>query len=85
MLLNTSQILTNSTPQNRYERLELARDLFQQFHPLCFWHSPRDLEITEDLIPFVANGLRANGGRPGFKLAEKLQPKASERDSAGCR
>lgn len=54
-----------SHPQNRYEGLELARELFRRFYALCFWHSPPDLEITEDLIPFVIKGLRANGGHWG--------------------
>ncbi len=62
------------TPQTPYERLDLARTLFREFQPTCFWHSPRDLEITEDRIPFVVRGLRANGGRRGFILAGKLQP-----------
>ena len=33
------------------------------------------LVITEDLIPFVVKGLRTHGGRCGFLLAEKLQPR----------
>jgi hypothetical protein len=80
----TDQTRTISTPQRRFEQLELARELFQKFHPQCFWHSPRDLEITEDLIPFVVKGLRANGGRVGFVLAGKLQPKAFEREAPEC-
>jgi len=85
MSLKTSESPTISTPQNHYERLELARELFQRFHAQCFWHSPRDLKITEDLIPFVAKGLRANGGRCGFVLAGKLQPNAYERELLECR
>jgi hypothetical protein len=85
MSLATSEVSTPSGPQAQCERLKLARELFQQFHAQCFWHSPRDLDITEDLIPFVVNGLRANGGRHGFLLAGKLQPNASERDVPECR
>ena len=71
---------TNLTPRiptspNGTARLELANQLFRQFHIRCFWHSPRDLVITEDLIPFVVKGLRTHGGRCGFLLAEKLQPR----------
>jgi hypothetical protein len=73
------------TPQTPAERLELTRDLFRRFHARCFWHSPRDLLISEDLIPFVAKGLRDNGGHLGFMLAAKLQPNASERELLGCR
>src|SRR5262249_1812061 len=75
MLSTTSQAGTTA-PRNRCERLELARDFFQEFYARCFWHSPRDLEITEELIPFVIKGLRANGGHRGFKLAGMLQPNA---------
>ena len=61
------------TPRNLHERLELANLLHREFHKRCFWHSPPDLVVTEDLIPFVVKGLRAHGGHRGFKLADKLQ------------
>jgi hypothetical protein len=80
-----SQTSTIPTPRDRGERLELARDLFRRFHAQCFWHSPRDLEISEDLIPFVVKGLRAHGGHLGLAMAEKLQPDAHERGFPGCR
>jgi hypothetical protein len=54
------------------ERLELANQLYREFHTQCFWHSPRDLVITEELLPFVVKGLRAHGGRRGFILSGKL-------------
>jgi hypothetical protein len=59
------------------DRLELANLLYREFHARCFWHSPRDLVVTEDLIPFVVKGLRTHGGRRGFLLAGKLQPKGA--------
>jgi hypothetical protein len=64
-------------PQNDAGRLELANQLFREFRTRCFWHSPRNLVITEELIPFVVKGLRTHGGRRGFLLAEKLQPKGA--------
>ena len=64
---------TTATPSNRDERLGLANQLYRAFLTRCFWHSPRDLVITEDLIPFVIKGLRAHGGRDGFILAGKLR------------
>jgi hypothetical protein len=64
---------TIPTPRNLHDRLELANLLYREFQNRCFWHSPRDLVITEDLIPFVVKGLRAYGGHRGFKLAGKLQ------------
>src|SRR5262249_9738719 len=66
---------TTATPCNLDERLELANLLYREFQNRCFWHSPRDLVITEDLIPFVVKGLRTYGGDPGFKLAGKLRPR----------
>lgn len=60
-------------PRNQGEQLELANQLYREFHARCFWHSPRDLVITEELVPFVMKGLRAHGGRRGFILAGKLQ------------
>jgi hypothetical protein len=65
---------TIPTPRNRDERLELANQLYREFRTRCFWHSPRNLLITEDLIPFVVKGLRTYGGRRGFILAGKLRP-----------
>lgn len=55
------------------EQLKLAQQLYEQFHTQCFWHAPRDLIITEELIPFVAKGLCTYGGRQGFLLAANLQ------------
>jgi hypothetical protein len=69
---------TIPTPRNLHERLELANLLYREFQNRCFWHSPRDLVITEDLIPFVVKGLRTYGGHRGFKLAAKLQVKPGD-------
>jgi hypothetical protein len=66
---------------SREGRLELARRLYREYHACCFWHSPRDLVITEELIPFVVRGLRAHGGRRGFLLSLQLQAKGQ----AECR
>jgi len=71
-------------PLPRDERLELANRLYREYHARCFWHSPRDLVITEELIPLVVNGLRAHGGRRGFILSGKLRPReATRRTSEG--
>ena len=79
-----------ATPLTRDERLVLANQLYREFHTRCFWHSPRELVITEDLIPFVVKGLRAHGGRRGFILSAKLRERAatqgvSERGRPECR
>ena len=65
---------TISSPDTLHERLESANLLYNEFQNRCFWHSPRDLVITEELIPFVMKGLRTYGGHRGFKLAAKLLP-----------
>ena len=66
-------------PQSRQASLELAKALYREFHARCFWHCPRELEITEELIPFVTQGLRTYGGHRGFALASRLGPVASRR------
>jgi hypothetical protein len=58
---------------SQHEALELGKQLYREFHGRCFWHSPRNLVITEELLPFVVKGLRTHGGRRGFMLAGKLQ------------
>jgi hypothetical protein len=78
---------TNKTPmiptaESKCTRLELANQLFREFHTRCFWHSPRTLIVTEDLIPFVAKGLRTHGGRRGFLLADKLDSSGTMCDPA---
>lgn len=60
-------------PSTGDQRLESANRLYREFHAQCFWHSPRGLVITEELVPFVAKGLRTHGGRRGFLLAAHLE------------
>lgn len=73
MPATTNPAQTIATPHNLQDRLELANRLYREFRNRCFWHSPRDLVITEELIPFVVKGLRTHGGHRGFKCAGKLQ------------
>jgi hypothetical protein len=60
-------------PLGAEQRLELANRLYREFHARCFWHSPPDLIITEDLIPLVVKGLRKHGGRRGFVLSGQIK------------
>ena len=55
------------------DRLKLAGELFKKYRVRCFWSSPDDLVITEDMIPFVVRRLRHYGGREGFLAAEPLR------------
>jgi hypothetical protein len=80
----------SATATLMHERLDLANQLYREYHTRCFWHCARDLVITEELIPFVIKGLRTHGGRRGFILSGKLQPKGeprqtSERELLECR
>jgi hypothetical protein len=74
----------------REERLELANRLYREYYARCFWHSPRDLVVTEELIPLVVKGLRQNGGWRGFILSARLLPSdppdpTLEREPLECR
>jgi hypothetical protein len=75
-------------PRDLSERLELANRLYREYHTRCFWHCPRDLEITEQLVPFVIKGLRTHGGHLGFLLASKLRgsqaPSAPGEEGTEC-
>lgn len=73
MPAETNPVQSTSAPRDLAERLELANRLYREFRTRCFWHSPPDLVITEDLLPFVIKGLRTHGGHRGFQLAAQLQ------------
>jgi hypothetical protein len=59
------------------DRVALAQQLFDKYRVRCFWYSPSDLKITEEMIPFVRKGLRAYGGREGFLESAALRPSIS--------
>jgi len=59
-------------PVSKTKRLERAQELFREFHAQCFWHLDPGLEINEDNIELVIEGLRKYGGRDGFLSAEEL-------------
>jgi hypothetical protein len=85
----TTTLLSASRPLPADERLELAKRLYREYHARCFWHSPRDLVISEDLIPLVIRGLRKHGGRRGFILAGQLRrdraaPQGTEAELPEC-
>ena len=54
------------------DRVRAAREAFREFHAQCFWYLRADLEITPAEVPMIAEGLRKNGGRAGFRLAAEL-------------
>jgi hypothetical protein len=77
MAENDSTIPTARSPLTVTERRALAQRLYQEFYTRCFWHCPRDLVITDALIPLVVEGLRKHGGRQGFILSGRLRRDAT--------
>lgn len=53
-------------------RVREARKAFRAFHAQCFWFMREDMLVTLSDIPVIVRGLRQNGGRQGYLLAEKL-------------
>ena len=82
-----NQTPTSAAPRDLADRLALANALYREYHTRCFWHCPRDLTITEELLPLVVKGLRSHGGRRGFLLAAKLLPPvpSPSREPPECR
>jgi hypothetical protein len=52
--------------------VSIAQQLYIQYRVRCFWHCKNDLVITEDLIPFVAKGLKKYGGWKGWLEGARL-------------
>jgi hypothetical protein len=40
-----------TTPHNQDERLQLANELYREFHTRCFWHSPRVWSSLRNCFP----------------------------------
>ena len=67
-----SRRLLSSEEARRMVRVREARKAFRAFHAQCFWFMRPDMKVTLEDIPEIVRGLRQNGGRQGFLLAEKL-------------
>ncbi|CAN5135857.1 hypothetical protein BH10PLA2_BH10PLA2_10960 [soil metagenome] len=80
---SANQVPSSGAQLHSVERVELANQLFREFRTQCFWHSPPDLVVTEELVPFVIKGLRKYGGRRGFLLAGELQSTKATENSTG--
>ena len=61
-----------AAPPTMPAKLALAQQAFEQFHSRCFWFMRREARITEEQIPYICERLRADGGRPGFRLAARI-------------
>ena len=54
------------------DKIELARQIYREFHARCFWFMRKDLTPTAADLPEIARGLREHGGRRGYELAARL-------------
>ena len=54
------------------EKLALATQILRDFHGQCFWYMREDMDLKPSDIEEIVRGLRQNGGRRGFLLAERL-------------
>lgn len=54
------------------DKIELARQVYQEFHARCFWFMRKDLIPTAEDLPEIVRGLRQHGGRRGYELAARL-------------
>jgi hypothetical protein len=69
--LKSRRHLSSSGARNMV-RLREARRACRKFHAQCFWYLREDMKSTREDIPEIVRGLRNNGGRQGYFLAEKL-------------
>ena len=53
-------------------RVRELRRAFREFYARCFWFMRPDAHLTLDDLSEVVRGLRANGGREGFRRAARL-------------
>lgn len=53
-------------------RVREARRAFRRFHASCFWSYRRDLTITRDDVPWVAEQLMKHGDRQAWRIAARL-------------
>lgn len=54
------------------DQRELAQQLFREFYAQCFWHWKPDLQVTDDVVPRIIDGLKRHGGRKGLLAAAQL-------------
>jgi hypothetical protein len=69
------QVLSDYAERERGRRDRAAgraQELFRSYYARCFWHYDPALEITEENLSLVIDGLRKYGGREGLQLAEEL-------------
>lgn len=53
-------------------RVREARRAYRTYYASCFWSYRKDLVISRDDVPWVAEQLRKHGNREAWMLAAKL-------------
>lgn len=53
-------------------RLREAQRAFRDFRAQCFWYMREDMKVKLVDVPEIVRGLRKDGGRRGFLIADRL-------------
>lgn len=54
------------------ETLANARAAFREYRTRCFWSLSPDFNVTAETLPIIIEGLRRNGDRRAFQIADLL-------------
>ena len=69
--LKSRRHLTPEAARNMVKVRE-ARRAFREFYGSCFWFCDPNYRVTLQDVPWVAEQLMRNGGRPGWETGAKL-------------
>jgi len=58
--------------QSMGSKIEIAQRAFDKFYAQCFWYLRPDLQVREQDLPTIIDGLRKHGNREAFLLAAEL-------------
>lgn len=67
-----SRRILSSEDARNIVRIREAQRAFDRYYAQCFWYLRSDMKVTISDIPEIVRGLRQNGGRAGYMLAERL-------------
>jgi hypothetical protein len=70
--MSVRETLSEQKDRAEERALALARRAFTDYYHRCFWFMKRDLVLTLEDVPYIAQRLRADGGREGLRLAREL-------------
>ena len=65
-------MLNRQKSSENVDKLHKAQVAYQRFRTQCFWSYKKNLVLRNNDIPWVAEGLRKNGGKEGFLIAGEL-------------